>query len=289
MGIKFSDRLVATMPWLDRVAAVWVKIGDPIVGQNAPKPLKDALAGVWFGHPLHPAVVQAPLGFWMSSLAMDLFDQDEAADLLLTLGLVSAGAAAWTGMAQWQDTQNQESARRLGALHASLNGIGTAVYAASLVQRRRDNRDAGLILSTLGLGLVSFSSWLGGDLSYDLGIGVDHTAFDKEPEDWVDVLAESDLQDGKPQRVLAEDYPVMLLKRGLTIQAIGSTCPHLSAPLEDGEIDGDTVICPWHGSVFCLNDGALIHGPATAPVTSFDVMVEGGRVFVKARGASSSD
>jgi nitrite reductase/ring-hydroxylating ferredoxin subunit len=152
-----------------------------------------------------------------------------------------------------------------------------------LVQRRRDNRDAGLTLSLIGLGLVSLSSWLGGDLSYDLGIGVDRNAFDQVPNDWVDVAAESDIQEGKPKRVLAEDYPVMLLKRGLEIQAIAATCPHLGAPLEEGEIDDDTVICPWHGSTFCLDNGSLIHGPATAPVISFDVMVEGGRVFVKAR------
>lgn len=285
MGHKFSDRLVATMPWLDGVASVLAKVGEPIVGQSAPKALKDALVGTWFGHPLHPAVVQAPLGFWLSSLALDLLDQDEAADATLALGLASAGAAALTGMAQWQDLQNQEAGRRLGSLHASLNSLATVVYGASLLQRRRDNRDAGLTLSMIGLGLVSFSSWLGGDLSYDLGIGVDHTAFDEEPEDWVDVAAETDLEEGKPKRVLAEDYPVMLLKRGLNIQAIAATCPHLSAPLEEGEIDGDTVICPWHGSTFCLNDGSLIHGPATAPVTSFDVMVEGGRVFVKARAA----
>lgn len=286
MGHKFSDRLVATMPWLDGVASVLAKIGEPIVGQSAPKSLKDALVGTWFGHPLHPAVVQAPLGFWISSFALDLLDQDEAADATLALGLATAGAAALTGLAQWQDLQNQEAGRRLGSLHASLNSAALFVYSASLLQRRRDNRDAGLTLSTIGLGLVSFSSWLGGDLSYDLGIGVDHNAFDQEPEDWVDVAAETDLQEGKPKRVVAEDYPVMLLKRGLEIQAISATCPHLSAPLEEGDIDGDTVICPWHGSTFCLDDGSLIHGPATASVTSFDVMVEGGRVFVKARTAA---
>jgi nitrite reductase/ring-hydroxylating ferredoxin subunit/uncharacterized membrane protein len=274
------------MPWLDGVASVLAKIGDPIVGQSAPKALKDALVGTWFGHPLHPAVVQAPLGFWMSSLALDLLDQDEAADATLALGLATAGAAALTGIAQWQDLQNHEAGRRLGSLHASVNSLATVVYGASLWQRRQDNRDAGLTLSMIGLGLVSFSSWLGGDLSYDLGIGVNHTAFEKEPEDWVDVAAETDLQEGKPKRVSAEDYPVMLLKRGLQIQAIAATCPHLSAPLDEGDIDGDTVICPWHGSTFCLDDGSLIHGPATAPVTSFDVMVEGGRVFVKARKAA---
>jgi nitrite reductase/ring-hydroxylating ferredoxin subunit/uncharacterized membrane protein len=286
MGSKITDRLVATMPWLDGVASVLAKVGEPIVGQSAPKELKDALVGVWLGHPLHPAMVQLPIGFWTSSVALDALGHEEAADVTLALGLATATGAALTGMAQWQDTQNQEPARRLGALHASLNTVATVLYSASLHQRRNGNRSRGVTLSTAGFAIANVSAWLGGDLAYDLGIGVDHTAFDKEPGDWVDVLAETDLQEGKPKRVLAKDYPVMLLKRGLNIQAIAATCPHLSGPLDKGDIDGDTVICPWHGSTFCLDDGSLIHGPATAPVASFDVMVEGGRVFVKARKAA---
>src|SRR5829696_7781336 len=123
MRTKLSDRIVATMPWLDGVAAVWQKIGEPIAGQGAPRPLKDALVGTWLGHPLHPAVVQLPIGFWTSSLALDLAGQDQAADLTLALGLASTPGAILTGMAQWQDATNDESPRRLGALHASLNGV----------------------------------------------------------------------------------------------------------------------------------------------------------------------
>src|SRR4051812_21446527 len=128
MGSKITDRLVATMPWLDGVAAVVAKVGEPIVGQNAPKSLKDALVGTWLGHPLHPAMVQLPIGFWTSSIALDALGQEEAADVTLALGLATATGAALTGMAQWQDTQNQEPARRLGALHASLNTVATVFY-----------------------------------------------------------------------------------------------------------------------------------------------------------------
>jgi nitrite reductase/ring-hydroxylating ferredoxin subunit/uncharacterized membrane protein len=283
MGTKITDRLVAAMPWLDGVAGVLQKVGEPIAGQSAPRPLKDLLVGTWLGHPLHPAAVQLPLGFWTSSLALDVAGQERAADLTLALGLASATGAAVTGVAQWQDATNDDAPRRLGSLHASLNVVATAFYGASLLQRRWGSRSAGIALATAGFAVVNVSAWLGGDLAYDLGIGVNHTAFEQAPGDWVSVLDESSLEDGVPKRVRAKGYPVMLLKRGTTIEAIAATCPHLGGPLDKGEIDGDTVTCPWHGSVFCLTDGALVHGPATAPVTAFDVRVEEGRIAVRAR------
>ena len=282
MRTKIADRLVAAMPWLDGIAGVLQAAGEPIVGQKAPRPLKDTLVGTWLGHPLHPAVVQLPIGFWTSSLALDLAGQEQAADLTLALGLASTPGAVLTGMAQWQDATNNESPRRLGALHASLNGIATVLYGASLLQRRRGNRSAGVALAATGYAIANASAWIGGDLAYDRGIGVDHTAFQQPPADWVDVLDENSLVEGVPKRVRAKGYPVMLLKRGQQINAIAATCPHLSGPLDKGEIEDDTVTCPWHGSVFCLSDGKLLHGPATTPVTVFDVRVEGERIFVRA-------
>jgi nitrite reductase/ring-hydroxylating ferredoxin subunit/uncharacterized membrane protein len=283
MRTKVSDRIVAAMPWLDGVAGVLLKVGEPIAGQSAPRPLKDALVGTWLGHPLHPAMVQLPIGFWTSSLALDLAGQEEAADLTLALGLATATGAAVTGIAQWQDATNDDAPRRLGSLHASLNGVATLLYGASLLQRRRGSRTAGIGLATAGFAVANISAWLGGDLAYDRGIGVDHTAFEQPPTDWVSVLDESALEDGVPKRVRAKGYPVMLLKRGNKIDAIAATCPHLGGPLDKGKIEDDTVTCPWHGSVFCLNDGALVHGPATSPVTAFDARVEDGRIAVRAR------
>lgn len=283
MRTKITDRLVAAMPWLDEVAGVLQKVGEPIAGQHAPRPLKDALVGTWIGHPLHPAVVDLPIGFWTSSLVLDVAGEERAADLTLTFGLATAAGAAVTGIAQWQDATNDDSPRRLGALHASLNGLATVLYGASLLQRRRGSRTVGVVLATAGYAVANASAWLGADLAYDLGIGVDHTAFEQAPSDWVSVLDESALEEGVPKRVRAKGYPVMLLKRDNKIEAIAATCPHLGGPLDKGKIDGDTVTCPWHGSVFCLADGSLVHGPATAPVTAFEARVADGKIAVRAR------
>jgi nitrite reductase/ring-hydroxylating ferredoxin subunit/uncharacterized membrane protein len=289
MATKLSDRLVAAMPWLEAVAGVLAKIGAPIAGQEAPRPLKDALVGTWLGHPLHPAVVTAPLGFWTAALALDLAGEETAADLAVGLGLAGATGAAVTGIAQWQDATNDEQPRRLGALHASLNTVATLLYGASLLQRRTGHRGTGVALGAAGYAVANASAWLGGALAYDLGIGVNHTAFQQVPADWVDVLDESALEEGVPKRARAKGYPVLLLKRGEQILAIGATCPHLGGPLDKGTIEDDQVTCPWHGSVFCLTDGRLLHGPATAPVTAFDVRVADGKIAVRARAAVAAE
>ena len=117
MGETKIDRLIAGMPWLDRAAGVLKVVGEPIAGETAPRGLKDALVGTWFGHALHPAVVIAPIGFWTSSVALDLAGEERAADLTLSLGLLSAGGATATGIAQWQDAATHLKPRRLGALH----------------------------------------------------------------------------------------------------------------------------------------------------------------------------
>lgn len=287
MGETKIDRLIAGMPWLDRAAGVLKAVGEPIAGESAPRGLKDALVGTWFGHALHPAVVIAPLGFWTSSVALDLAGEERAADLTLSLGLLSAGGAVVTGIAQWQDAAKNLKPRRLGALHASLNTVATGIFVGSLVARRTGARTEGRALSLLGYAVAGAAAHLGGALSYDLGLGVDHAAFEKPPTDWTDVALFADLADGEPIEVDAAGVAVLLIRRGEIISAIGNTCPHLGGPLHEGKIEGDCVHCPWHDSVFRLDDGALVHGPSATPVDAYQVRVVNGQVSIRVEDAAA--
>jgi len=279
---KLSDRLVEAMPWLDGAAEAMRTAFEPVLGQEAPRVPRDLLYGTWLGHPLHPAVVTMPVGLWSGALVFDLLGEERAADACVGLGLVTAVGAAATGAAQWQDTTNMEKPRRLGVLHASLNSVATVLYAGSWLARRGGARGLGVGLSTAGLGVNLASAWIGGELSYDLGIGVDRTAFESPPAEWTDVLAAADLAEGAPKRVELAGVPVMLFRRGEEIFAISATCTHLGGPLDEGKIDGETVTCPWHGSVFCLRDGSVLHGPATAREPAYEVRVQDGRIALRA-------
>ncbi len=280
--VGLDQKISKSMPWLDGVAATMEKAFAPLLGQEAPRGPRDFLYGTWLGHSLHAAVITVPVGAWSATMVFDLMGEERAADLTLGLGLAGAAGAAVTGAAQWQDTTNQEAPRRLGALHALLNVTATGLMASSWLMRQQGRRKPGLALSTLGLSVNLASAWLGGELAYDLGIGVNHAAFEEPPSDWTEVAALDDLVDGSPRRVEADGTPVLLLRQGDRIRAIGATCPHLGGPLDEGAIERDTVTCPWHGSVFNLDDGALIHGPSMYPVSAFEVRVEIGKVAIRA-------
>lgn len=62
--------------------------------------------------------------------------------------------------------------------------------------------------------------------------------------------------------------------------ATQAKCTHRGGPLNEGKLDGSTVTCPWHGAQFNVCTGAVLRGPATEPVRTCRVMVEGqiGRV-----------
>jgi nitrite reductase/ring-hydroxylating ferredoxin subunit len=76
---------------------------------------------------------------------------------------------------------------------------------------------------------------------------------------------------------------VLLVKKGVKIFALAETCSHAGGPLSEGKIEGDTVVCPWHGSRFCLRDGNVIDGPATYPQPALDVQVREGQILVRAQ------
>ncbi len=107
----------------------------------------------------------------------------------------------------------------------------------------------------MGAGVASVTASLGGHLVYREGVGVNVTAFDKVPTKYQAVMDADDLQEGTPTLVHVGDVPVMVLKRGGQLIALHDECTHRGGPLHKGTLEGNTVVCPWHGSCFRLADG----------------------------------
>lgn len=65
------------------------------------------------------------------------------------------------------------------------------------------------------------------------------------------------------------------------LYAFADECPHAAFPMSAGEVLGDgTVLCAWHGARFDPRSGAVVEGPADAPLAIYDVRVTNGEILV---------
>jgi nitrite reductase/ring-hydroxylating ferredoxin subunit/uncharacterized membrane protein len=250
--------------------------------------VKNFLHGTWLGHPLHPVLTDVPLGAWTVALALDAMEAisgrrefGPGADAAIAVGLAGAVGSAVTGLTDWSETSGR--ARKVGLAHGLLNVGATLLYTTSFVMRRRKKRSAGLGLAMLGYAVSSAAAYLGGHLVYGEQIGVDHTAAQELPEDFVPVIAETELSEGQMMKVEAKGVSVLLVRRGGQIHALAHTCSHLGGPLSEGKLEGEIVQCPWHGSRFSIKDGSVVDGPATFPQPCFETRVREGQIEVRSR------
>jgi NADPH-dependent 2,4-dienoyl-CoA reductase/sulfur reductase-like enzyme/nitrite reductase/ring-hydroxylating ferredoxin subunit len=94
-------------------------------------------------------------------------------------------------------------------------------------------------------------------------------------------IALADLADGGKLVGHADGKPILLVRRGTEVFAIGAQCTHYNGPLGDGLVVGDTVRCPWHHACFDLRTGEALHAPALSPVACWSVEQQDGRIFVR--------
>jgi nitrite reductase/ring-hydroxylating ferredoxin subunit len=169
----------------------------------------------------------------------------------------------------------------VGLVHASCNALAASLYGMSWRARRRGASGGGVALGLAGMTVMLAGGYLGGYLSMTKGVGPAETVFDPGPTEWTPAADASLLSEGRPQRVVVDDTPVLLLRDGESIFAIHDRCSHRGCSLSEGTVEGDEVVCACHGSRFSLRDGAVRQGPATAAQPAFQVRVEEGRVEVR--------
>ncbi len=271
---------------------------DPVVGavrgiiRAALKPgaVRDTLHGVWLGHPLHPLLTHVPIGMWSAAAVVDLTPGGGPA----ASSLIATGCAAYvpTVLAGWADwSELDEPRQRVGLVHAAAAGGAFACYVGSLAARARGSHLRGRAWSLAGLGFVTAAGYLGGHLSYRLGAGVSRAtdAVRRFPTGWHALARLEDLPDGVPTRREVEGVDLLVVRRGAHVDVLANSCPHLGAPLSAGSFVASSgqgcIVCPWHGSTFRLADGAVVHGPATAPAPCFDTHIDNGVVSVRRPGA----
>lgn len=137
------------------------------------------------GHPIHPILVAFPIGLWITSFAVDiLFYVTRHSTLLIiskfliAAGCIGAVAAAIPGIIDWWSLA-EPGVVKVANWHARLNIAALVVFAISLYLRMRSHGH--LVghrlmipfgISLVGIILITISGWLGGELVYKHGVGV---------------------------------------------------------------------------------------------------------------------
>lgn len=289
-SLPFMDSInqLENATWLDPAAKSIRKVVKNVFRQ---RDLRDLLHGVPFGHPLHPVMVQIPIGAWTSASILDLVPgTQKASAMLVGTGIAAVLPAVASGLVDW--SKSEPGPQRTGLVHAGVNVVATSLYAISLIQRCSGREKAGKIFSIAGMAAVSTGGFIGGHLAYRQGVSISRVIDipNNVPSGWQQVASLDSLEEGKLARGMIGETPLVLFRRNGTVRALADTCSHLGGPLNEGKLidDGDPCVeCPWHQSMFSLRTGEVIHGPATAPQPHFETRIVEGQIEARLRPAHS--
>lgn len=138
------------------------------------------------GHPIHPILITLPIGLWVFSFAADLIyiwrgnpAWETVAFYSLAGGIVGAALAATVGLVDLIGIK-ETRAFSTGLMHAASVVTALLFFAGSLylrtaagIQMVGSGSKVPLILSLIGIIALTAGGWLGGELVFRYGIGVD--------------------------------------------------------------------------------------------------------------------
>ena len=96
---------------------------------------------------------------------------------------------------------------------------------------------------------------------------------------FVKVCKTTDVKAGCGRSIEINGKPLALFNVDGGFYAINDVCGHRGGPLGEGELDGKTVICPWHGWRYNVTTGENELVPEL-PTEKYDVTVDGEDILV---------
>ncbi|GBG12691.1 nitrite reductase [Novimethylophilus kurashikiensis] len=101
---------------------------------------------------------------------------------------------------------------------------------------------------------------------------------------WIDVAAADDWPSGTCKVADHHGLPIAVFNLQGRFYATDNICTHEYAELCGGAIEGEEIVCPWHGARFSIPTGKVNSAPAYEDLKTYPVRVEGGMVQVDAEG-----
>jgi len=254
------------------------------------------------GHPIHPMLVPFPFAYLVGAACLDGVAAAtrrpqwyRTARHMRVLGIGAALAAAVPGIVDYlYAVPPRSSAARRATLHGVANLSAVGLMAAVALRRRDDRSPHGWELAAQGAAaaLMGVAGYLGGTLVYRNQIGVDHRQADAgqwrertlpapvAAGDAIDAGTAADLRVNQMVLLHVDGRRVVVARTDEGLAAFDDRCTHKGASLADGTLACGVVQCPWHGSQFQVQTGAIVHGPAEAPVCTYRVHEADGRLWL---------
>ena len=280
--------------------------------------LRSLLQGRPLRHPLHPILIHFVVAAFVLSLVLDLLNLVldragvylEASLYVMTFGLAMAVLAAIPGVVDGLAVRRDAPARRLMLTHLLLNVLVIAVFAVNLWLRWGPWDDAaaapedrvsalGLLLSLVGVGLITASAYLGGRMVYGHGVAVGRhrrewpaprrtirVSSEASPDGFATVARADTIGDGETLRVDVDGVVMTVVCADGGFYAVQEFCTHRFGPLSEGTVHECRLECPWHRSEFEVATGAVVRGPAKIDLDTHQVRVQDGEVQVRVGGAA---
>lgn len=98
---------------------------------------------------------------------------------------------------------------------------------------------------------------------------------------WIDISGADALGDSKPLSAEVDGVPVVVVRCGSELYAVEDRCTHDGESFLGAEVEDCHIVCPRHGSHFCLRTGEALTPPAYESLRTYRVRIENGRVLVE--------
>jgi len=98
--------------------------------------------------------------------------------------------------------------------------------------------------------------------------------------EFIKVAGVDELAEGSTLALEADGELICLAKVEGCIYAFTDNCTHISGPLNEGELEGHVLTCPWHGAQFDVRTGQVLRGPARQEILTYPVKIEDNAVLI---------
>ncbi|MFD2162692.1 DUF2231 domain-containing protein [Paradesertivirga mongoliensis] len=248
-------------------------------------------------HPIHPILIVFPIAFFIGTLVTHSWALAIRSDILWQMGnylalagIVSAAAAAIPGIIDYRYTvPPNSSAKKRAAKHGLLNSLVLVLFILAAFLENEVEALYILIIEAVAVILLSVAGWMGGTLVHRNQIGVDpryanagkwKEAYFTESSNTLAVADENELEPNQMKLLHIGSTRIVLARTESRYVAFDDRCPHKGGSLAGGAMMCETVQCPWHGSQFSVETGAVSAGPAKDAIRTYMLSTIDGKVFL---------